>query len=89
MYRIWSVPGNSNINIEISAYTDDIGTEQFNKNLSEERAASVMDYMVRNNISPSRLGRVGYGELRPLFANDSEENRAKNRRVEIKVTTIN
>lgn len=80
---------NANISIEISAHSDDVGGDAFNLGLSQKRAASVEDYLIQKNISKDRMESVGYGEQRPVVANDSEENRAKNRRVELKVTKIN
>lgn len=80
---------NPEIQIEISAHTDDIGTDEFNLQLSERRAASVKEYMVRNSIPHFRMSNVGYGESSPIVPNDNDENRTKNRRVEIKVTALN
>jgi len=80
---------NPDIQIEISAHTDDIGTDEFNLELSERRARSVKEYMVRNNIPHYRMSNVGYGESNPIVSNDNDENRTKNRRVEIKVTALN
>lgn len=80
---------NPDIQIEISAHTDDIGTDEFNLDLSVRRARSVKEYMVRNNIPHFRMTSVGYGESNSIVPNDNEENRTKNRRVEIKVTALN
>jgi outer membrane protein OmpA-like peptidoglycan-associated protein len=76
---------NESIKIEIAAHTDDQGDEDYNLKLSEERAASVIEYLSRKNILPSRLVAKGYGQSKPLVSNDSEENRAMNRRVELTV----
>ncbi|MCZ7557601.1 MAG: OmpA family protein [Bacteroidia bacterium] len=73
------------LRIVIAAHTDDIGTEDYNFDLSNKRARSVMDYLIRKNIDRSRLEFLGYGESRPAVPNDSEENRAKNRRVEFRL----
>jgi len=80
---------NPDIQIEISAHTDDIGTDEFNLDLSVRRARSVKEYMVRNNIPHFRMTSVGYGETNSIVPNDNDENRTKNRRVEIKVTALN
>jgi outer membrane protein OmpA-like peptidoglycan-associated protein len=73
------------LRIVIAAHTDDIGTDEYNYDLSNKRARSVMDYLIRKNIDRSRLEFLGYGESRPAVPNDSEENRAKNRRVEFRL----
>lgn len=79
---------NNNISIEISAHSDDVGGDDFNLNLSQRRASSVQDYLVQKNIAASRMKSIGYGEQKPIVANDSEENRAKNRRVELMVIAV-
>jgi outer membrane protein OmpA-like peptidoglycan-associated protein len=76
---------NPELKIEISAHTDDVGSNEYNFRLSDKRAESVVKFLVSNNIEKSRVQSKGYGELQPLVANDSDENRAKNRRVEIKI----
>ncbi len=80
---------NPDINIEISAHTDDVGSTSYNQKLSLKRAQSVVDYLVGNNLSVERLIAKGYGESNPLVPNTSEENRAQNRRVELKIVDIN
>ncbi|PCH97189.1 MAG: hypothetical protein COB85_02910 [Bacteroidetes bacterium] len=75
----------SDIKIEISGHTDNIGTKQFNLVLSEKRAKSVVDYLVTEGISESRLTYKGFGSLKPLSRNNTEYERQKNRRVEFKV----
>jgi len=79
------IKDNSELMIEISAHTDDIGTEQYNKKLSERRAASVVKYLVDNGVPVSRLVSKGYGESNPKMPNNTDENRALNRRVEFKI----
>ena len=71
--------------IEISAHTDDVGSVSYNKILSERRAQSVVDYIVESGIPSRQLQSKGYGMSKPLVPNDSEENRARNRRVEFVV----
>lgn len=79
---------NPNIKIEISAHTDDKGSDSYNNLLSERRAKSVVDYLSQNEISSERLISKGYGKSKPLVPNTSEQNRAKNRRVELKIIEI-
>ncbi len=80
---------NRNLVIEISAHTDDVGDHASNQTLSEKRAQSVVDFLKEKGVPESMLVAKGYGETEPMFPNTSEENRAKNRRVEFKVTAIN
>ena len=76
---------NPAIRIEIAAHTDDVGSNEHNLRLSNKRAASVVSFLAENAISEERLQTKGYGELQPVAPNDSAENRAKNRRVEIRI----
>ena len=77
---------NPNLKIELSAHTDDIGTDEYNDRLSAKRGEATMAHIVRRGIDPSRLTSVGYGKRQPLVPNTSDVNRAINRRVEFKVT---
>ena len=80
---------NSNIDIELSAHTDDIGSDAYNFKLSDQRAAAVAEYLITKGIAKSRIISKGYGKTQPLVPNTSDENRAKNRRVELKVISTN
>ena len=80
---------NSDISIELSAHTDDIGSDAYNFKLSDQRAASVAEYLITKGIGKKRIISKGYGKTMPLVPNDSDENRAKNRRVELKVISTN
>jgi outer membrane protein OmpA-like peptidoglycan-associated protein len=73
------------MHIELEAHTDDQGSDDYNVKLSEARAKAVMDWLITKKIDRERLSSKGYGESKPLVPNTSEENRAKNRRVEFKV----
>lgn len=73
-------------NIEIIGHTDDKGTDAYNQGLSERRASSVGAYLRSNGISSSRITTRGMGESDPKVANDTEANRAENRRVEFVIT---
>jgi len=77
----------------VEGHTDDRpivgGKFRSNWELSSARAFSVIRYFIEEeNIKPERLSAVGYGEHRPLYPNDTEENRAKNRRIEINIVRI-
>ncbi len=76
---------NPDLIIEISAHTDDVGSVSYNNILSGRRGQAVVNYIVENGIPQNRLVSKSYGMSKPLVPNDSEENRAKNRRVEFVV----
>ena len=73
-------------NIEVIGHTDDKGTDNYNQRLSERRAVSVANYLRSNGIASSRVVTKGMGESDPKVANDSDANRAENRRVEFVIT---
>lgn len=73
-------------NIEVIGHTDDKGTNNYNQRLSERRATSVSTYLRNNGISNARVKTRGMGESDPKVPNDSEANRAENRRVEFVIT---
>ena len=67
----------------VDGHTDSVGSEALNQRLSEERAQSVVDWLVENGIEKSRLVSAGYGESKPLMPNNTRAGRDRNRRVEI------
>ncbi|MDR2973034.1 MAG: OmpA family protein [Bacteroidales bacterium] len=71
------------IRIEVIGHTDNQGSESYNHNLSIERAKTVYHYLIDNGIDFNRLSYNGYGKEKPIVPNDTEENRAKNRRTEV------
>ncbi len=79
---------NSNIKIEISGHTDNIGEIEYNQLLSENRAKSVYEYLLKQGIGAERLKYKGYGESLPINTNDTDEGRAENRRTEIKILSF-
>ncbi len=67
----------------IEGHTDSTGAAAYNQKLSQRRAESVRDYLIKNfNISPDRLTAKGYGEEKPVASNDTKEGRSQNRRIE-------
>ncbi len=76
---------NPTLKIEISGHTDNVGDAKINQTLSEIRALSVLNFLVANGISKSRLASKGYGSSQPLDSNDSEAGRQNNRRTEFKI----
>ena len=79
---------NPSMCIELSAHTDDVGSEQYNLRLSQQRGESARKYLVRQGIEAKRIIAKGYGKSKPLVPNDSDANRAKNRRVEFIINEI-
>lgn len=71
--------------VEIGGHTDNRGGADKNQQLSQDRAAAVRDYLVRNGVDDARLEAMGYGASRPLVPNLTARNRARNRRVEFKI----
>lgn len=77
---------NPTLKVEFGGHTDNSGDKVFNKTLSTNRAKAVYDYVIQNGgIVATRLSYKGYSDTRPKVPNDSPENKAKNRRTELKV----
>lgn len=75
--------------IEVGGHTDNIGSDEFNQNLSEQRANAVLKFIVSKGIDKGRVTAVGYGEKKPRVSNDDEESgRELNRRVEFRIITL-
>jgi outer membrane protein OmpA-like peptidoglycan-associated protein len=71
------------LRFEIQGHTCSMGPNAYNQKLSERRAQAIYTYLVEKGIDQSRLTAIGFGEEKPAFPNDTRENRAKNRRVEL------
>lgn len=69
--------------IEVAGHTDSTGSDSYNQLLSESRARSVTDELMRLGVQPVRIDTVGYGEARPIASNDTPTGRQQNRRVEL------
>jgi outer membrane protein OmpA-like peptidoglycan-associated protein len=76
---------NPTVKIQIEGHTDNVGTSADNMKLSENRAKSVVNYLVSKNISITRLTAKGFGATKPIADNKTEEGKAQNRRTELKV----
>jgi OOP family OmpA-OmpF porin len=74
---------NPSIKVEVDGHTDNVGPAEYNMKLSERRANSVMKYFVDNGVKAERLTVKGFGLTKPAVGNDTKEDRAKNRRVEL------
>lgn len=73
---------NIKIKVAIHGHTDNIGNDDNNMILSENRSKSVYNYLIENKVKPERLSYKGFGETKPVASNDTEQGRAKNRRTE-------
>ena len=76
---------NPHLKIQISGHTDSDGDDDFNFELSINRAKSVVNWLIQNNINKDRLSFKGYGETKPIEENNSFANKAKNRRTELTI----
>ncbi|PJJ60308.1 WD40 repeat protein [Hymenobacter chitinivorans DSM 11115] len=73
------------VQVEVSGHTDDVGADADNITLSQNRARSVYNYLVEHGVKATRLRYKGYGETKPLVANDTDAHRQQNRRIELKI----
>lgn len=74
---------NIDLPVEIQGHTDNVGKKEYNLELSEKRAIAVMNYFISKGVPKERLTAKGYGISRPLASNDTDDGRAKNRRVQL------
>jgi outer membrane protein OmpA-like peptidoglycan-associated protein len=85
---------NTDLKIEMGSHTDSVASESYNNQLSQRRAESTVNYLIRNGIDPNRLVAKGYGESKPIARNtnpdgtDNPEGRQRNRRTEFKILEI-
>lgn len=79
---------NPRLRIELSGHTDNTGSASKNKSLSENRAKAVYHYLTENGIKEHRLSYKGYGAEQPIAPNNSESNKALNRRTEFKIISL-
>lgn len=73
----------STLKLEVQGHTDNVGSDAYNRTLSEARARSVVDWLTKRGVATARLSAKGYGMTMPVADNNTDEGRAKNRRVEI------
>ena len=76
---------NQNMIIEIQGHTDNVGSDEANLKLSQQRADAVRDYFLKKKLPMERVRSVGFGEARPIASNATTEGQAKNRRVEFEI----
>jgi len=79
-------PDAVNWTLEIQGHTDNVGGEEYNKTLSENRAKAVKKYLIDKGVKAERITAKGFGLSKPIDTNDTPEGRAKNRRVEFYIT---
>lgn len=75
----------SKTSISISGHTDNVGRDDYNLKLSQDRASSVAQYLISRGVAGGRVNAVGYGKSQPVADNSTEAGRSQNRRVEIKI----
>lgn len=71
--------------IAVSGFTDNVGRDDYNIKLSQDRASSVAQYLISRGVAGERLSATGYGKAQPIADNSTESGRSQNRRVEIKI----
>ena len=74
------------LKMAVEGHTDSVGGDDYNQRLSEQRAATVRDYLVQNGISMNNVSAIGFGKTRPIATNDTAAGRQQNRRVELVVS---
>ncbi|MDX2015400.1 MAG: OmpA family protein [Myxococcaceae bacterium] len=72
--------------VRVEGHTDDVGGQEFNQTLSENRSLAVVKYLVEHGVDATRLQAQGFGMTKPVASNKSEAGRAKNRRVQFRIT---
>jgi OOP family OmpA-OmpF porin len=73
------------VSIKVIGHTDSVGSDTYNQALSERRASSVAAYLLSQGVAPNKLTSEGKGQSQPVADNETEEGRAKNRRVELHI----
>lgn len=74
-----------NTEVLIAGHTDATGSESYNQRLSERRAGSAGDFLMRQGVQPRRITTIGKGELEPVASNETSTGREQNRRVEVAI----
>jgi outer membrane protein OmpA-like peptidoglycan-associated protein len=74
------------LNIAVGGYTDNVGGDEMNQKLSENRAGAVRDYLVQEGVVASLVSATGFGNSSPVASNDNSAGRQENRRVELVVS---
>jgi len=82
--RVAKIISTNNLKVEISGHTDTDGEEEYNQELSEKRANAAKKYLISLGVSRELMTTIGYGTTKPIANNDTEQGKAKNRRVELR-----
>jgi len=75
-----------NLKLQVEGYTDNIGSDEYNQKLSEQRAGGVREYLISQSVQDANISATGYGKSNPIADNSSNAGRAQNRRVELVVS---
>ena len=71
--------------IQIEGHTNNVGSRSMNRQLSQERSNAVLQFLLERGVEKERMSAIGYGPDQPIASNDTEEGRAQNRRVLIRI----
>jgi outer membrane protein OmpA-like peptidoglycan-associated protein len=80
------ISGHPGLRLEVEGHTDNVGGDEYNQQLSEQRGTSVRDYLTQNGISGNSVTTRGFGKTQPVASNDTSAGRQQNRRVELVVS---
>jgi outer membrane protein OmpA-like peptidoglycan-associated protein len=80
------VSGHPGLRLDVEGHTDSVGGDEYNQRLSEQRGASVRDYLIRQGMPASSVTTKGFGETQPVSSNDTAQGRQQNRRVELVIS---
>jgi outer membrane protein OmpA-like peptidoglycan-associated protein len=75
-----------NLKVQVEGYTDNVGTQEYNQTLSQQRGDAVRDYLVSQGVSAGNISSIGYGMSNPIADNSTNAGRAQNRRVQLVVS---
>jgi outer membrane protein OmpA-like peptidoglycan-associated protein/tetratricopeptide (TPR) repeat protein len=79
---------NTGVRIELRGHTDDRGTDDYNRDLSQRRATAVLTWLTEHGVAGNRLTAIGFGESIPVAPNSTDEGRAQNRRTEFRIVAV-
>jgi outer membrane protein OmpA-like peptidoglycan-associated protein len=89
LHRLYlTMKENKTMNIEIRGHTDNVGSDESNQQLSENRAKAVYNYLIEKGIEKDRISYKGFGETQPVATNETEAGRSQNRRTEFFILKI-
>ena len=80
------ISGHPGLRLEVEGHTDNVGGDDYNQKLSEQRGSAVRDYLTRQGIAPASVTSEGFGKTKPVVSNDTSAGRQQNRRVELVVS---